>query len=83
MPSEWGNLTSRRRVIEVGPSGRRTPKPTESVAHSPTPSVVRIAARGVGIERLLLQVPPSAADRASHAEGVKSLGIAAGLVGDE
>ena len=37
--------------MSVPPSGRRSPWPTVSVAHSPTPSAVRIAARRVGAVR--------------------------------
>ena len=51
MPSECGNLISRRSAIAVPPSGRRSPRPTVSVAHSPTPSAVKIAARRVGAVR--------------------------------
>ena len=51
MPSEWGYLISRRSVIVGAAVGRRSPWPTVSVAHSPTPSAVRIAARRVGAVR--------------------------------
>ena len=38
-------------MADLAPSGRRSPCPTVSVAHSPTPSAVRIAARRVGAVR--------------------------------
>jgi hypothetical protein len=50
-PSECGNRISRRAVMAVAPCGRRSPWPIDSVAHSPTPSVVRMAARRVGAVR--------------------------------
>src|SRR5258706_3784455 len=51
MPSEWGYLTSRSSVMRAAPPDCRSPWPTVRVAHSPTPSAVRIAARGVGAVR--------------------------------
>ena len=51
MPSECGNRISRRSVISVRSFARRSPCPTVSVAHSPTPSAVKIAARRVGAVR--------------------------------
>ena len=45
MPSECGNRISRSSVMVGAAAGRRSPWPTVSVAHSPTPSAVRIAAR--------------------------------------
>ena len=51
MPRQCGNLISLSSVMSVRPSGRRSPCPTVSVAHSPTPSAVRIAARLVGAVR--------------------------------
>jgi hypothetical protein len=51
MPSECGYRISRRSVMLAPRPGHRSPWPTVSVAHSPTPSAVRIAARLVGAVR--------------------------------
>ena len=50
-PERMGKRSSRARSIAHEPSGCFIPRPTESVAHSPTPSAVRIAASRVGAVR--------------------------------
>src|SRR6266700_6222743 len=51
IPRECGNLISRKSLIVVAPFAHRSPFPTDSVAHSPTASVVKMAARRVGAVR--------------------------------
>src|SRR5216684_621561 len=51
MPSECGKCSSRKSSSETFPASSTEPCPSESVAHSPTPSAVRMAARLVGAVR--------------------------------